>query len=72
MDISAGSISVNWPKSYMRNGTRDEHKHLDRKYEQQICLYFLKKHLISLGKPQFCFCFYVAGPLKPLPPPPWA
>ena len=25
-----------------RNETRDEHKHLDRIYEKQICSYFLK------------------------------
>ena len=34
--------------SYRQNGTRDEHKHLNRKYEKQICSYFLNKHLISL------------------------
>ena len=32
-----------------RNGTRDEHKHLDRVYEKQICSCFLKAHLISVS-----------------------
>ena len=31
-----------------RNGTIDEHKHLDRIYGKQICSYFLKEHLISV------------------------
>ena len=42
MDISAGSC----PKSHWRNGTRDEHKHLDQIFEKKICSYFLKEHLI--------------------------
>ena len=38
-----------WPKSHRRrNGTRDEHKHLDQIYEKQMCSYSLKEHLISL------------------------
>ena len=28
---------------YRRNGSLDEHKHLDRIYEKQICSYFLKE-----------------------------
>ena len=34
------------PKSHWRNGTRDEHKHLDRIYKKQICSYFLKNTVI--------------------------
>ena len=41
-------ICSGWPKSHRRNGTRDEHKHLDQIYERQICTYFLKEHLIFL------------------------
>ena len=37
-----------WPEYQGRNGTRDENKHLDRTYENQIYSYFLKQHLISL------------------------
>ena len=32
-----------FPKSHRRNGTRDEEEHLDRTYEKQIFLYFLRE-----------------------------
>ena len=40
-------LIISFPKSHRRNGTRDEHKHLDWICEKQICSYFLKEHLIS-------------------------
>ena len=48
MDPSARRIRSVWPKNHRRNGTRDEHKHLDKIHEQQICPLFLMEHLISL------------------------
>ena len=38
---SSRRIRFAWPKSHRRNGTRDEHKHLDWIYEKQICSFFL-------------------------------
>ena len=43
MDISAEFVPAGPP-----NGSRDEHKHLDRLYEKLTCLYFHYKHIISL------------------------
>ena len=44
-----GSVSPPGQISPARwNGTRDEHKHLDRVYAKQICSCFLKERLISL------------------------
>ena len=42
-------LPAKWIRQAGRNGTRDEHKHIDRTYYvKQICLYFLKEHLISI------------------------
>ena len=36
------------PKSQRRNGTRDEHKHLDRIHRSKYVHISLKQHLISI------------------------
>ena len=50
---SVRRIRSDWPKSHRRNGTRDEHKHLDRIYEKQICSYGTFDFFAVLLKMQF-------------------
>ena len=42
-----------------RNGIRDEHKHLDRSYEKQICLYFFMEYLDRIYNKQICLYFFM-------------
>ena len=37
-----------WPNYHRRNGSMDEHKHLDHIYEKQKCWDFFQEHLFSL------------------------